>query len=61
MPKFIMPFEEHLRGWYEIEADTLEEAKAIIQETDLVDYEPNYKDGYTDWDIANLHQTREGN
>ena len=60
MAKFVLPFEEYLRGWYEIEAETLEEAKAIIEETDLEGYEANYKDGYTDWDISNLSGTLGG-
>ena len=50
MGKFILPFIETNRGWFEIEADTLEEAQAIADSDELVTYEPFYKDGVTDWD-----------
>jgi hypothetical protein len=50
MPKYILPFEEYQRGWYEIEADSLEEALAIIDEGDSDAFgEPFYKDGNLDW------------
>lgn len=51
MAKYVLPFIETQRGWYEIEADTIEEARKLAQDLDyMVDLEPNYKDGYTDWD-----------
>ena len=51
MATFILPFYESQRGWYEIEANTLEEAKALVEDNDYIsDLEPNYKDGQTDWD-----------
>lgn len=51
MATFILPFEEHQRGWYEIEADSLEDAKAIVIAGDFTeDHEPFYKDGRVEWD-----------
>ena len=51
MPKYVLPFIETQRGWYEIEANNIEEAKDLAQNTDYIaELEPNYKDGYTDWD-----------
>ena len=51
MPIYDLPFTEVNRGWYEIEADSLDEAKAIVAVGDFTeDHEPNYKDGYTSWD-----------
>ena len=51
MAKFILPFYEEQTGWYEIEADSLEQAKSLASDMDyMVDLEPNYKDGHVDWD-----------
>ena len=56
MPKYILPFTEVQRGWYEIEADTIEEARAIVAEGDFTEYlEPaGYKDGAVEWDENEL-------
>lgn len=55
MAKYILPFYEYQRGWYEIEADSLEEAKAIVTAEGFDDgYEQFYKDGYTEWDENEL-------
>ena len=54
---FVLPFIETLRGYYEIEADNLEEAKAIVELGNFTEtIEPSYKDGYTDWDSADLEE-----
>ena len=51
MGKYILPFTEVQRGWYEIEADSLEQAKLLASDMDyMVDLEPNYKSGHVDWD-----------
>lgn len=57
MRKFILPFEEYQKGWYEIEANSLEEAKQIVKQGDFTEYaEPNYGSGYTNWDIEELKE-----
>jgi hypothetical protein len=62
MATFILPFEEHQRGWYEIEADSIEEAKAIVIAGDFTeDHEPFYKDGVVEWDESNITEKQEGN
>lgn len=51
MAKYYLPFYETQRGWYEIEADSIEEARQLADNTDYIsDLEPNYRDGETDWD-----------
>ena len=55
MPTYYLPFEEIQRGWYEIEAPSLEEAKALAEDTAFVmDLEPNYKDGKTEWFVEQM-------
>jgi hypothetical protein len=57
MAKFILPFEEYQRGWYEIEAETLEQAQAIVIAGDFTeDHDPQYKDGRVDWNEEDLTQ-----
>ena len=57
MPMYVLPFTETNRGWYEIEADSLEEAKAIVIKGDFTeDHDPNYKDAYTEWDENELEE-----
>lgn len=60
MATYILPFEETNRGWYEIEASSLEEARQIVIQGDFtVDHEPNYKDGYRIWDENDLEEVEE--
>lgn len=55
MPTYYLPFEEIQRGWYEIEAPSLEEAKALAEDTAFVmDLEPNYRDGTTEWFVEQM-------
>jgi hypothetical protein len=55
MAKFRLPFVEVQRGWYEIEAGSLAEAKAIVGVGDFTeDHEPFYKDGVVEWDESEL-------
>ena len=62
MTKFYLPFEEYQRGWYVIEADTMEEARKIADEGDFTEYlEPFYKDGHTDWYPEQLQQEENTN
>jgi hypothetical protein len=50
MAIYYLPFEETQRGWFEIEADSLEQAKELAGDTAYVmDLEPHYKDGNTEW------------
>ena len=57
MAMYVLPFTEVNRGWYEIEADSLEEAKAIVIKGDFTeDHDPNYKDAYTEWDENELEE-----
>lgn len=61
MPKYILPFTEYQRGWYEIEADTIEQARAIVIAGDFTeDTEPNYKDGEVNWDANELEEDTNG-
>lgn len=56
MATFILPFHEYQRGWYEIEAESLDEAVAIVNEGDFTeDHEPNYKDGRVEWCADDLY------
>lgn len=55
--KYILPFVETQRGWYEIEADSLEQAKSLASDMDyMVDLEPNYKDGHVNWDENEIEE-----
>lgn len=54
---FILPFYEHQRGWYEIEAESLSEARRIVDTGDFTENcEPQYRDGVTEWDVAELYE-----
>ena len=60
MAIYTLPFTEVNRGWYEIEADSLEEAKSIVEAGDFTeDHDPNYKDGYTEWEVNKLEEVSE--
>lgn len=51
MKTYILPFTEYQRGWYEIEAESLEHAKTIVELGDFTETcEPFYKDGLVEWD-----------
>lgn len=55
MKKYTLPFIETQRGWYEIEANSLEEARQIVIAGDFTENtEPNYKDGITEWNEDDL-------
>lgn len=61
MPKYILPFTETNQGWYEIEADTIEQARAIVIAGDFTeDTEPNYNKGETYWDENELEEDTNG-
>ena len=60
MKKYILPFTETQRGWYEIEANSLEEAKQIVIAGDFTENtDPNYKDGITEYDENDLIEEEE--
>lgn len=53
---YILPFEETMRGWYEIEANSLEHAKEIARAGDFTEYaEPYYRHGNTEWDAEEIY------
>jgi hypothetical protein len=57
MKKYILPFTETQRGWYEIEAENIEQARQIVIEGNFTeDHEPNYKDGITEWDEQEIEE-----
>lgn len=61
MPIFVMPFEEYNRGWFEIEAKDLAEAKEIAKNSEkMMDQEMFHKDGRVDYNPEELTE-RKGN
>jgi hypothetical protein len=57
MTKYILPFTEVNSGWYEIEANNLEHARQLVEDTDYVmDLEPFYKGGETYWETEELQE-----
>jgi hypothetical protein len=57
MKTYILPIKEMLEGWYEIEANSLEEAKAIAIQGDFTELtDPNYRKGYVDWDEEKIYE-----
>ena len=57
MAQFALPFYEEQTGFYIIEADTLEEAKAIVIQGDFTeDHEPYYKNGQVEWDEDEMYE-----
>ncbi len=62
MAKFALPFWEEQTGFYYIEAETLEEAQAIVRAGDFTeDHEPFYKNGSVEWDEEQIFQVGENN
>lgn len=62
MAKFALPFWEEQTGFYYIEAETLEEAKAIVIAGDFTeDHEPFYKNGVVEWDEEQIFEVGEDN
>jgi hypothetical protein len=60
MTKYILPFTETMRGWYEIEASTIEEARAIATRADFTENtEANYRDGEINWDESQIKESEE--
>jgi hypothetical protein len=61
MAKYILPFTETQQGWYEIEADSLEQAKLLASDMDyMIDLEPNYKSGQVNWDENDVEEDTYG-
>ncbi len=57
MAKYVLPFWEEQTGFYVIEADTLEEAKSIVELGDFTeDHEPHYKSGVVEWDVDQIYE-----
>jgi hypothetical protein len=55
--KYVLPFTEYQTGFYYIEADSLEEAKAIVVAGDFTeDHEPYYKNGQVEWSEDELFE-----
>ena len=50
MKTFVLPIQEVNTGYYLIDADSLEEALAIVELGEFTDTEePRWRGGYTDW------------
>jgi len=60
MPKYILEVIETNNGYYEIEADTLEDAKAIALSGDLIEYELQWVDGSTEWNEDDMYEFQDG-
>ena len=57
MAKYVLPFWEEQTGFYLIEADTLEEARSIVELGDFTeDHEPHYKSGVVEWDVDQIYE-----
>jgi hypothetical protein len=57
MAKYVLPFWEEQTGFYVIEADTLEEARSIVELGDFTeDHEPHYKSGVVEWDVDQIYE-----
>jgi len=55
MKTYLLPFDEHLKGFYAIEANSLEHAKEIARSPNFTETrEPEYTSGSTDWDVDNI-------
>ena len=55
MTKYLLPFVETQRGWYTIEANTIEEARQLADDMDyMVDLTPDYNSGEVNWDANDV-------
>ena len=60
MPKYILETVETINGYYEIEADTLEQAKEIALSDDFTEnYNIEWVDGYTEWNEDDIYEFEE--
>ena len=60
MPKYILETTEVINGYYEIEAESLEEAKEIATSDDFTEtYNIEWVDGYTEWDEDDIYELKE--
>jgi len=60
MPKYILETVETINGYYEIEADTLEQAKVIALSDDFTEnYNIEWVDGYTEWNEDDIYEFEE--
>lgn len=60
MPIFILPFREEQSGWYEIEAESLEAAKEIVNETNvMIDHTPYYRSGTVEYDEKEMYEQKD--
>jgi hypothetical protein len=61
MAMFMLPIIETTKGWVEIEAATLEEARDIVENGNPFDYaDPQWRSGYVDYSADNLVEIEEG-
>jgi len=52
---YLLPFDEHLKGFYEIEANSLEHAKEIARSPSFTETrEPEYTRGSMDWNVDDI-------
>lgn len=60
MPKYILETVETIRGYFEIEAESLEEAKEIACGDDFTEnHYIEWVDGYTDWNEDDIYELEE--
>jgi len=59
MKTYLLPFDEHLKGFYEIEANSLEHAKEIARSPNFTETrEPEYTSGSVDWNVDDIQISR---
>lgn len=61
MPIFILPYEEFTEGYYEIEAENIEEARKIVEDDNFTLPEPEPTKGELNYFPEDLHEARERN
>ena len=58
--KFAIPFTEVVKGWYEFEAENLEEARKLVEKDYLLDeLEPIQRKGNVHFEIEDLEEVLE--
>lgn len=59
MPKFHLPYEEFIKGYYEIEAENIEEARKIVEDPDVDLGEAEPTRGELNYFPENLYEVEE--
>lgn len=61
MPIYHLPYSEHIKGYYEIEADSLEAARKIVENPDIDLGEPEPVVGEMEYYPEDLYEVKERN